>query len=183
MVTQMVHLKTLSSLGQRTKEPHVMQFPVENSLLAAPLPLCIPVEGALPFCPTIPLPRPGESESVSDSKSATAGALFFGAFFLEENSDGKGWLLERPWLAGLFDVAAGRASESEVFDSAWNCEVSKRSTVFKLDEFMILLIATGLGPGVTFRRADSVSGTVCGGGGGGRDGGVWSKEFARLVGS
>lgn len=83
-MTHTVHLKTLSSRGQRTSEPQVMQLPVAKSLLPPVVP---PLLWVFPggFVMT------GASSSESDSK----GARGSGRFFLLENNEGKGWLMER----------------------------------------------------------------------------------------
>jgi len=118
MVRQMVHLKTCSSLGQRTSEPQVMQFPVAKSLLT-PFLLCPWMAGF--FCLSIG-PSPSESES---QWAPWLGCL---AFFLlppPENKEGNGWLIDRLWL-GRFGRDGWR-SDSEELESAGELTFSERS--------------------------------------------------------
>jgi hypothetical protein len=86
----MVHLKTLSSLGHRTSEPHVMQFPVAKSLLPVAAPCLDPFTCVFPLGLIIWPPPLAESES-----EPPVPALFCRFFFVEKR-DGKGWLMDRP---------------------------------------------------------------------------------------
>lgn len=77
MVAQTVHLKTFSSLGHRTRESQVMQFPVTKSRLPPAM---------LPFLWDFPwIGRGGRWSSESESEAG----LMLGRFFLE-NRDGNG---------------------------------------------------------------------------------------------
>lgn len=119
---QMVHLKTLRSLGHRTSDPHVMQFPVAKSLLpAGPPRVCVLVVG-----------RGGGGRTASSSTKPRSGGspptelcLFF---FLPLKSEGKGWLIERE-CCGRRDLrreCSAWKSASESLESAWALEMSKR---------------------------------------------------------
>ena len=83
MVKQTVHLKTCNSFGHLTVESQVIHFPVLKSLSGT-------------FCLT------GEDESssvVSNPPPAAPPPVLTSpfCFFLPANSDGKGWLMDRPW--------------------------------------------------------------------------------------
>ena len=90
-----------------------MQRPVIQSLLPTDEPFrCPRGGGGLP--PTIGEAPLSASESVPKPSAATVGADFF---FLLENSEGNGWLMERVWRGceGRFE---GWRSSSEELDSA-----------------------------------------------------------------
>lgn len=101
MVTQMVHLKTFNPLGHRDSAPHVMQLPEAYSLS----PSCGlayggpgDLTGALDLDPG-PSPSISASESESESKSSrTAVFVFPWEALLVGKREGKGLLMERPWL-------------------------------------------------------------------------------------
>lgn len=90
-MVQMVHLKTLRSLGHRTREPQVMQFPVAKSLLPAGPPRVWDGFRAwfLGACRGI-----AASSSVKP-KSGGGAPTELCLFFLLLKREGKGWLIER----------------------------------------------------------------------------------------
>lgn len=97
MVTQSVHLKTLSPLGHRDSAPHVMQLPEAKSLSPKGFAHDGPVGCADVFCLVEPGPNPSISASESESEAKSSGITFFGGgFFLVGNIEGNGWLTERP---------------------------------------------------------------------------------------
>ena len=101
-----VHLNSWSSLGQRTSDPHVIHFPVAISLLPDDDPfLCVLVCGLLSWG------IGPASSSGSESVSFRASALDF--FFLLENSEGKGLLMERVWR-GLLGFCGCKPSSEEL---------------------------------------------------------------------
>lgn len=99
-MTQTVHLKTLRSLGQRTRALQVMQFPVAKS---RPPELMFPLVWPL-GCDGFVI---GVSSSDESEKSWR--------FFLLEKRDGKGWLMDLEWVGrrGL----EGWMSDSEELES------------------------------------------------------------------
>lgn len=114
MVMHMVHLKTLSSLGHRTNDAHVMQLPVAKSLLPdGPTLLCISkpcLAGIMP--PSSTLSNCGGGPPVGSCP-----------LFLPLKREGKGWLMEREcvgrrWGSGRLGLGSSY-SESEELDSAW----------------------------------------------------------------
>lgn len=113
MVTQTVHLKTFSSRGQRTREPQVMQLPVAKSLLP---PLVPPL-----LCVVLLLPGGFVMTGASSSESVLWEVS--GRFFLLENSEGNGWLMERECVGRRGRL--GWKSDSEELESAWRWELSK----------------------------------------------------------
>ena len=132
IVRHTVHLKTLSSMGQRTSEPHVIQFPVAKFLFAPPAALIPPRCCGLPCCFGI---RPSWSVESESSGLSPTGSRFF---FLLENKDGNGWLIERECCGRAGRVAAplpcdadfetdgrGWISESEELESPCSCEASR----------------------------------------------------------
>lgn len=78
----MVHLKTCRSLGQRTRDPHVIQFPVLKSLLPTEEPVLCPL-----VCGRLELETGGAS---SESESEFFLGMLLDFFFLIENNEGKG---------------------------------------------------------------------------------------------
>lgn len=110
-VVQMVHLNTFKSLGHRTREPHVMQFPVAKSLLPAGPPLL----WVFAVCRDMAV-----SSSVK-SRSGGGPVLESCLFFLPLNNEGKGWLIEREWPGwrGLGLGLGGWNSESESLESVF----------------------------------------------------------------
>lgn len=133
MVKHIVHLKTFRSLGQRTNELHVIQFPVAKPLLWPPAPFLSLRWRDLPLVLIIEPSSSVESES-SSPPSPTRPCFFF----LPENSEGNGWLIDRECCgrggltASPCDVEVetgieerGWMSESEELESARTCEVSR----------------------------------------------------------
>lgn len=91
---QMVHLKTTNSLGQRTKDPHVIQVPVEKSLLPLGPPLLWDFMG---FCFDIAAALLALAASSSVNPRSGGGPLADAClFFFLVKSNGNGWLMERP---------------------------------------------------------------------------------------
>lgn len=178
MVMQRVHLKTLSPLGHLDIAPHVMQLPDAKSLSVGGLPFTLDgpagCEGL--FC-LEPGPKPSISASESESESKSSGDGFFGAIFLlEENKEGKGWLMERPWLDGL-GLGAARCSAGRVgIKSGGTWEASTRFGSLGREEF-----ATGLRTGGldSCLRTSSGSSRGKGGRGGSREGGSGRGSLSR----
>lgn len=113
MVMHIVHLKTLSSLGQRTRDAHVMQFPVAKSLLPdGPPLLCV----VLKLCLAGIMPASSVLPSSADGPGVVC--------LLPLKSDGKGWLMERAccgrrWGSGRLMGGGSSYSESEELESGW----------------------------------------------------------------
>lgn len=170
MAMHRVHLKTLSPLGHLDMAPHVIQLPDAKSLSVVGLPVTFagPAGCAGLFC-LEPGPKPSISASESESESKSSGAGFFEAIFLlEENKDGKGWLMERPWLDGL-GLGAARCSAGRVgIRSRGTCEASTRFGSLGRDEPGTGLRGGGLD---SCLRTSSGSGRGRGGRGGSREGG------------
>lgn len=102
MVTQRVHLKTLSPLGHLDSAPHVMQLPEAYSLSPSggraydgPG----PCTGAFDLEPG---PRPSISASESESESKSSWTLVFPCEpRLVGKREGNGLLIDRLWLDDL----------------------------------------------------------------------------------
>lgn len=97
IVKQTVHLNTLSTFGHRTIESQVIHFPVVNSL-----------SGTF-TCLGVRLSAASSLSSLLNSNLAVPPATSSCLFFLPEKMAGKGWLIERPWLA---DLAEGEGPRS-----------------------------------------------------------------------
>ena len=113
MVRQMVHLNTWSSRGQRTRQPHVMQLPVLKSLLP-------PVEkpGRWPRVGGLALVLAAVETEPASSPEDSSTAIWPDFFFLLENSEGKGWLMERAWRGRCGGWALGWRSWSSELESS-----------------------------------------------------------------
>lgn len=102
MVTQRVHLKTLSPLGHRDSAPHVMQLPEAYSLSPSGGRACDwlgPCAGIFDFEPG---PSPSISASESESESKSSSTLVFPCEpLLVGKREGNGLLMDRPWLDDL----------------------------------------------------------------------------------
>lgn len=111
IVRHTVHLKTFSSRGHRTSEPHVMQFPVAKIWL----PLLLDFFRNVGCGRGRSVPPDVFSQSVVESDPTFTALLCF--FFRPKNSDGKGWLMERPCRGCCGRLEA--SSESDELDPAW----------------------------------------------------------------
>lgn len=89
-----MHLKITKSFGHFTKDPHVMQFPVEKSLLPIGAPLLWDFTAV--FClGMVELLVVGASSSTNPRSGG--GALIESCrFFFLVNSSGNGWLRDLP---------------------------------------------------------------------------------------
>ena len=114
-----VHLKTLSPFGQRTNEPHVIQFPVAKSF--------VPTSAGFS---RLRLSILSTSSMESDSSTSAALSVCFFFFFLRAKRDanGNGWLMERP-CRGL----CGRKSESEELNFSASPAASVARGVLRLE--------------------------------------------------
>lgn len=178
MVMQRVHLKTLSPLGHLDIAPHVMQLPDAKSLSVEGLPFTFDgPAGCVGLLCLDPGPKPNISASESESESKSSGDGFFWAvFLLEENKDGKGWLMERPWLDGL-GLGAVRCSTGSVgTKSGGTWAASTRFGSLGRKELATGLRAGGLD---SCWRTSSSSGRGSGGSGGSREGGSGRGSLSR----
>jgi hypothetical protein len=92
IVKHTVHLNTFRSFGQRTIESQVIHFPVIKSLSGTLI--CF----ALGFSDVF---RANVGDIESSSVDSNPAPLSPWAFFRPVNSEGKGWLIDLPWLAVL----------------------------------------------------------------------------------
>lgn len=125
----MVHLNTASSLGQRTNEPQVMQWPVAKSLLPAEEPFRWPCIGGGGGCFEPKASPGGASAPDSELESSRPGAGRDLFFFLLEKRDGNGWLTERVWW-GREGRLRGWRCPSDELESPWRwwfCMLSQTS--------------------------------------------------------
>lgn len=119
MVRHIVHLNVLSSSGQRTREPQVMQLPEVKFLLEG---RWCPPRRRWSRCGPRRLILPGASSSlVSWSRLGRLSLVLSRVFLPDEKKDGKGLLMDRAWrgLALVFPGLEGWSESDEDESSSW----------------------------------------------------------------